>query len=101
MSVGIYETFRDVGVSRCFAPFCKYIILYVKSQCCSVYSTCNVRSLCALQHHVFIPSDWPSLTVEANQAFNLTSFALSLLLVFRSIPARSGQHLSYENADYP
>ncbi|CAK0783433.1 hypothetical protein CVIRNUC_006632 [Coccomyxa viridis] len=35
-------------------------------------------------HHVFIPSDWPSLTVEANQAFNLTSFALSLLLVFRT-----------------
>lgn len=36
-----------------------------------------------MQHNVFIPSSWPSLTVEANQAFNLTSFALSLLLVFR------------------
>ena len=28
-----------------------------------------------------VPSDWPSLTVEADEAFNLTSFALSLLLV--------------------
>jgi hypothetical protein len=31
-----------------------------------------------------VPSDWPSLTVEADEAFNLTSFALSLLLVFRT-----------------
>ena len=28
-----------------------------------------------------VPADWPSLTVEADEAFNLTSFALSLLLV--------------------
>ena len=38
-----------------------------------------------LQHNVIIPSAWPSLTVEANEAFNLTSFALSLLLVFRQV----------------
>lgn len=31
-----------------------------------------------------IPHDFPGLTVEAGQAFNLTSFALSLLLVFRT-----------------
>jgi putative membrane protein len=31
-----------------------------------------------------IPHDWVGLTVEAGQAFNLTSFALSLLLVFRT-----------------
>lgn len=35
-------------------------------------------------HNFIIPPTWPSLTVEANQAFNLTSFALSLLLVFRT-----------------
>ena len=40
-----------------------------------------------LQHNFIIPPTWPSLTVEANQAFNLTSFALSLLLVFRYAPA--------------
>ncbi|CAL8464537.1 g4072 [Coccomyxa elongata] len=33
---------------------------------------------------VIIPHDFPGLTVEAGQAFNLTSFALSLLLVFRT-----------------
>lgn len=41
---------------------------------------CNV---CA-QNGAVIPRDWPSLTVEAGEAFNLTSFALSLLLVFRT-----------------
>ncbi|CAL5220646.1 g2691 [Coccomyxa viridis] len=35
-------------------------------------------------HNMIIPASWPSLTVEANEAFNLTSFALSLLLVFRT-----------------
>ncbi len=34
---------------------------------------------------MIIPASWPSLTVEANEAFNLTSFALSLLLVFRQV----------------
>ncbi|KAK9904842.1 hypothetical protein WJX75_003620 [Coccomyxa subellipsoidea] len=33
---------------------------------------------------IVIPHDWVGLTVEAGQAFNLTSFALSLLLVFRT-----------------
>ncbi len=37
-----------------------------------------------MQNGAIIPQDWPSLTVEAGEAFNLTSFALSLLLVFRT-----------------
>ena len=39
---------------------------------------------CFMQSGDLIPADWPSLTVEADEAFNLTSFALSLLLVFRT-----------------
>ncbi len=32
----------------------------------------------------FIPANWPSLVMKAPVAFNLSSFALSLLLVFRT-----------------
>jgi predicted membrane chloride channel (bestrophin family) len=46
--------------------------------------SCRLIDLWCVQNGAVIPSTWPSLTVEAGEAFNLTSFALSLLLVFRT-----------------
>ena len=37
-----------------------------------------------MQEGIWIIGQLPSLCLEADQAFNLTSFALSLLLVFRT-----------------
>ena len=37
-----------------------------------------------LQEGYYIPSAFPRLAVDSSQAFSLTSFALSLLLVFRT-----------------
>lgn len=39
-----------------------------------------------VQEGVWFLGQWPSLCVEADQAFNLTSFALSLLLVCAPSP---------------
>ena len=54
--------------------------------CCvpSAHPTCTSCLLMHLLQMGYLPASAPGLTIETNAPFNLTSFALSLLLVFRT-----------------
>ncbi|KAK9834162.1 hypothetical protein WJX81_003973 [Elliptochloris bilobata] len=77
-SARYFRHIRDLAQSRIVRGLAQpLLVVVVVSTAVSVYETLR-------EDGFWVMGQWPSLCLESDQAVNLTSFALSLLLVFRT-----------------